>query len=116
MVVRETSFLTKDLGDVRGESLGVVVVVSVVVGDAPASGEASTFLEAGGVCPDGVLRPRGLLESEPVGVVCPRGNLLTLEGTILFLRGAEGAAASGGVLEMAGDVFLSTGGIFLLPR
>ena len=118
MVVRETSFLTKDLGDARGESLGVVVGVSVVVGDAPASGEASTFLEAGGECPEGVLRPRGLLESESVGVVCPRGNLPILDGTILFLGrggGAEGAAASGGVLEMAGDVFLSTGGIFLLP-
>ena len=114
-MVRETSFLTKDLGDVRGESLGVVVVVSVVVGDAPASGEARTFLEARGVCPGGVLHPRGLLEREPVGVVCPRGNLPTLEGTILFLGAAEGAAAGGGVLEMAGEVFLSPGGIFLLP-
>ena len=115
MVVRETSFLTKDLGDVRGESLGVVVVVSVVVGDAPASVEASTFLEAGGECPDGVLRHRGLLESEPVGVVGPRGNLPTLEGSILFLGAAGEAAAGGGVLVMAGEVLLRPGEIFLLP-
>ena len=85
MVVRETIFLAEDLGDARGESLVVVVVVSVVVGDAPASGEVRTFLEAGGVCPVGVLRPRGRPEREPVGVVCPRGNLPILEGTILFL-------------------------------
>ena len=104
-----------DLGDVRGESLGVVVVVSVVVGVAPASGEASTFLETGGVCPGGVLRPRGRLEREPGGVVCPRGNLPTLDGTILFLGAAEEAAASGGFLEMAGEILLSPGEIFLLP-
>ena len=115
MVVRETSFLTKDLGDVPGESLGIVVVVSVVVGDAPASVEASTFLRAGGVCPGGALRPRGRLEKEPVGVVCPRGNLPTLEGTILLLGAAEEAAACGSVLEMARDVLLSPGGISLLP-
>ena len=105
----------KDLGDVGGDSLGVVVVVSVVVEVAPVSGDASTFLEAGGVCPGGVLRPRGRLEREPGGVVCPRGNLPTLEGTILFLGAAEEAAASGGVLEMAGEVLLSPGEIFLLP-
>ena len=115
MVVRETSFLTKDLGDFRGNCLGVVVVVSVVVGVALASGDASTFLEADGVCPGSDLRPRGRLEREPVGVVCPRGNLLTLEGTILFLGVAEEAAASGGFLEMAGEVLLSPGEIFLLP-
>ena len=92
------SFLVKDLGDVRGESVGVVVVVIVVVGVAPASGEASTFLEAGGVCPGGVLRSRGRLEREPGGVVCPQGNLPTMEGTILFLGATEEAAASAGVL------------------
>ena len=101
-MVRETSFLAMDLGDVRGDIHGFVVVVGVMVGVAPASGEASTFLEAGGVCPG--LRPRGLLEREPGGVVCPRGNLPTLEGTILFLGAAEEAAASGGFLEMAGEV------------
>ena len=115
MVVRETCFLAKDLGDVRGDNLGVVFVVSVVVGIVPASGEASTFLEAGGVCPGGVLRTRGLLEREPGGVFCPRGNLPSLEGTILFLGAAEEAAASGGVLEMAGVVLLSPGEIFFLP-
>ena len=98
MVVRETSFLAKDFGDVREESLGVVVVVIAVVGVSPASGEASTFLEAGGVCPGGVLRSRGRLEREPVGVVCQQGNLPTLEGTILFLGATEEAAASAGVL------------------
>ena len=97
-MVEEASFLAKDLGDVRGESLGVVVVASGVVEVAPGSGEASTSLEAGGVCPGGVLRPRGRLEIEPGGVVGPRGNLLTLEGTILFLGTAEEAAAGGVVL------------------
>ena len=101
MVVRETTFLAKDLGDVCGESLGVVVVVSVVAGVAPGSGEDSTFLEAGGVCPP--------------TVVCPQGNLPTLKGTILFLGATEEAGASGGVLEMAGEVLLSPGEIFLLP-
>ena len=71
----ETSFLAKDLGDVGGDSLGVVVVVIVVVEVAPVSGEASTFLEAGGVCPVGMLRPRVRLERQPGGDVSPRGNL-----------------------------------------
>ena len=93
-----------------------MVVVSVVVEVSPASEEASTFLEAGGVCPGGVLRSRGRLEREPGGVVCPQGNLPTLEGTILFLGATEEAAASGGALEMAGEVLLSPGEIFLLPR
>ena len=75
VVVRETSFLAMDLGDVRGDSLGVVVGVSLMVGVALASREASTFLEAGEVFPGGVFRPRGRLEREPGGVVCPRGNL-----------------------------------------
>ena len=86
-----------------------------MVGVAPASGEASTFLEAGEVCPGGAFRPRGRLEREPGGVVCPRGNLPTLVGTKLFLGAAEEEAASGGVLEMAGEVLLSAGEIFLLP-
>ena len=99
-MVRERIFLAKDVGDVRGDCFGVVVVVCVVVGIAPASGEASTFLEAGGVCPGGVLRSRGRLEREPGGVVCPQGNLPTMEGTILFLGATEEAAASGGVLPL----------------
>ena len=118
MVVGEASFLTKDLGDVRGESLGVVVVVVVVVEVAPASGEASMSLEAGKVrCsrPGVVLGPRGRLEIEPGGVVGPRGDLPTFEGTILFLGAAEEAAAGGGVLVMAGEVLLEPGEIFLLP-
>ena len=97
-MVGEASFLAKDLGDVRGESLGVVVIAIVMVGVATASGEASTSLDAGGVCPGGVLRPRRRLEIEPGGIVGPRGNLPTLEGTILFLGAAEEAAAGGVVL------------------
>ena len=61
VVVRETSFLAEDLGGVRGDIPGVVVVVSVVVEVNTASGDASTFLETSGVCPGGVLRPRGRL-------------------------------------------------------
>ena len=111
----ETSFLAKDLGDVGGDSLGVVVVVIVEVEVAPVSGEASTFLEASGVCPVGILRPRVRLEREPGGDVSPRGNLQTMEGTILFLGAANEAAACGGFLEMAGEVLLSPWEIFLLP-
>ena len=61
-MVGEASFLAKDLGDVRGESLGIVAVAIVKVKATPASGEASTSLDAGGVCSGGVLRPRGRLE------------------------------------------------------
>ena len=115
MVAGEASFRTKDLGDVRGESLGVVVVVVVVVGVAPASGEASTSLGAGEVVPGDVLGPRGRLEREPGGVVGPRGNLPTLEGTILFLGAAEEAAAGDGVVLVAGEVLFGPGGVLLSP-
>ena len=93
MVVGETGFLTKDLGYVCGESLSVVVVV---VGVAPPSGVASTSLEGGEdrcSCTGGVLRPRDRLESEPGGVDGPRGDLPTLEVTLLFLGAAEEAIA-----------------------
>ena len=67
------------------------------------------------MCLGGVLRPRGRPEREPVAVVCLRGNLPILEGTILFLGVVEEAAASCDVLEMAGEVLLGPGEIFLLP-
>ena len=107
-MVGEASFLTKDLGDVR-------VVVVVVPGVAPASGEASTSLEAGGVCPGGVLCPRGRIEREPGGVVGPRGDLPTLEGTILFLGAAEEAAAGEAEVLVAGEVLFGPGGVPLSP-
>ena len=43
MVVRETIFLAEDLGGARGESLGVVVVVSVVVGVPQHPGRSGRF-------------------------------------------------------------------------
>ena len=98
----------KDLGDVR-------VVVVVVPGVAPASGEASTSLEAGGVCPGDVLCPRGRIEREPGGVVGPRGDLPTLEGTILFLGAAEEVAAGEAEVLVAGEVLFGPGGVPLSP-
>ena len=116
MLFGEASFLTKDLGDVRRESLGVVVVVVVVSGVAPSSGEDSTSFEVGGVCPGDVLRPRGRLEREPGRVVGPRDDTPTLEGTILFLGAAEDAAAGEADFLVAGEVLLCPGGVLLSPR
>ena len=116
MVFGEASFLTKDLGDVHRESLGVVVVFVVVSGVAPSSGEDSTYLDVGGVCPGDVLRPRGRLEREPGGVVGPRGDIPVLEGTILFFRAAEDAAAVEADFLVAVEVLLGPGGFLLSPR